>query len=198
MIITILLTTTESNYVFISAQQFDPTQSNINNLSNNNTSQIPIGTLPNDNQTQSFRDEGDQSILIPQSIKENQIGVDSVGINGTAGPQGEVGPPGINGTEGPPGPPGNNTTSKVNLYVNNGTQKSTSEDSFVTTSASCNGNDVPISGGYNIVKEDEDEDDYEVNGIESTPNLLNNSWTINVDGDNIRVTPYVLCLTVTE
>jgi len=231
MIFTILLTTTGSNYVFVTAQQLDPTQTNINNPSNDNISQIPIGTLPNDNQSQSFGEGGNQSTLIPESIRDNQIGVDSVGINGTEGPpgpqgevgetgpqgppgpqgevgppgingtegpQGEVGPPGINGTEGPPGPPGNNTTSKVNIYVNNGTQKSTSEDSFVTTSAPCNENDIPISGGYSIVKEDEDEDNYEVNEIESTPNLQNNSWTINVEGDNIQVTPYVLCLTVTE
>ncbi|MDQ3083694.1 MAG: hypothetical protein M3Q77_02640, partial [Thermoproteota archaeon] len=117
---------------------------------------------------------------------------------GTEGPQGEVGPPGINGTEGPPGPPGNNTTSKVNIYVNNGIQESTSDDSFISTSVACNDHDIPISGGYSIVKEDEVEDNYEVNAIESTPNLQNNSWTINVEGDNIQVTPYVLCLTVTE
>ena len=191
----------------------DPAQSNINNPSNDDISQIQIGTLPNDNQSQGFGDGGNQSTLIPQSIRDNQTGVDSVGINGTEGtqgevgetgppgppgPQGEVGLPGINGTEGPQGPPGNNTTSKVNIYVNNGTQKSTSEDSFVTTSAPCNENDIPISGGYSIVKEDEDEDSYEINEIESTPNLPNNSWTINVEGDNIQVTPYVLCLTVTE
>jgi hypothetical protein len=249
MIIALLLTTTGSNNLFVSAQQLNPTQSNINNLSNDNMSQIPIASIPSDNQSRSFGDGSNQSAMIPEPIRDNQIGVNSVGINGTGGPpgpqgevgetgpqgppgpqgevgetgpqgppgpqgevgppgingtegppgpQGEVGPPGINGTEGPPGPAGNNTTSKVNIYVNNGTQKSTSDDSFVTTFAPCNENDIPISGGYNIVKEDEDEDNYEVNEIESTPNLQNNSWTINVEGDNIQVTPYVLCLTVTE
>ncbi len=216
MIITILLTTTGSNRVFVHGQQLDPSQSNITNPSNDNMSQIPSGNLPNDNQFRSFGDGSNQSALIPEPIRDNQIGVDSVRINGTEGPpgpqgevgetgpqgppgpQGEVGPPGINGTEGPPGPAGNNTTSKVNIYVNNGTQKSTSEDSFVTTFAPCNENDIPISGGYNIVKEDEDEDNYEVNEIESTPNLQNNGWTVNVEGNNILVTPYVLCLTITE
>ncbi len=216
MIIALLLTTTGSNNQFVSAQQLNPTQSNINNLSNYNMSQIPITSIPNDNQSRSFGDGSNLSAMIPEPIRDNQIGGNSVGINGTEGPpgpqgevgetgpqgppgpQGEVGPPGINGTEGPPGPAGNNTTSKVNIYVNNGTQKSTSEDSFVTTFAPCNENDIPISGGYNIVKEDDDEDNYEVNEIESTPNFQNNSWTINVEGDNIRVTPYVLCLTVTE
>ncbi|MBA2267703.1 MAG: collagen-like protein [Nitrosopumilus sp.] len=203
MMITILLTTTGSNYVFVSAQQFDPNQIDTNNPSSDNISQIPVGTLPNDNQSQSFGDGGNQSTLIPESIRDNldQIEVDSAGINGTQGPpgpQGEVGPSGINGTQGPPGQSGNNTTSKVNIYVNNGIQESTSDDSFVTTSAACIENDIPISGGYSIVKEDEVEDNYEVNAIESTPNLQNNSWTINVEGDNIQVTPYVLCLTVTE
>ena len=180
---TILLTTTGSNYVFVSAQQLDSNQSNTNNPSSDNLSQIPIETVPDDNQSQSFGDRGNQSTLIPESIRGNQIGVDSVGINGT---------------QGPPGQSGNNTTSKVNIYVNNGIQESTSDDSFVTTSAACIENDIPISGGYSIVKEDEVEDNYEVNAIESTPNLQNNSWTINVEGDNIQVTPYVLCLTVTE
>lgn len=183
MIIALLLTTTGSNNLFVSAQQLNPTQSNINNLSNDNMSQIPIASIPSDNQSRSFGDGSNQSAMIPEPIRDNQIGVNSVGINGT---------------EGPPGPAGNNTTSKVNIYVNNGTQKSTSEDSFVTTFAPCNENDIPISGGYNIVKEDEDEDNYEVNEIESTPNLQNNGWTINVEGNNIQVTPYVLCLTVTE
>ena len=183
MIIALLLTTTGSNNQFVSAQQLNPTQSNINNLSNYNMSQIPITSIPNDNQSRSFGDGSNLSAMIPEPIRDNQIGVNSVGINGT---------------EGPPGPAGNNTTSKVNIYVNNGTQKSTSEDSFVTTFAPCNENDIPISGGYNIVKEDDDEDNYEVNEIESTPNLQNNSWTMNVEGDNIQVTPYVLCLTVTE
>ncbi len=183
MIIALLLTTTGSNNQFVSAQQLNPTQSNINNLSNYNMSQIPITSIPNDNQSRSFGYGSNLSAMIPEPIRDNQIGVNSVGINGT---------------EGPPGPAGNNTTSKVNIYVNNGTQKSTSEDSFVTTFAPCNENDIPISGGYDIVKEDEDEDNYEVNEIESTPNFQNNSWTINVEGDNIQVTPYVLCLTVTE
>ena len=195
VIITILLTTTRSNHVFVHGQQLDLTQSSINNPYNDNLSQIPIETLPTDNQSRSFGDGSNQSALISEPIRDNQIGVDAVEISGTEGLQGEVGE---TGPQGPPGPPGNNTTSKVNIYVNNGTQKSTSEDSFVTTFAPCNENDIPISGGYNIVKEDEDEDNYEVNEIESTPNLQNNSWTINVEGDNIQVTPYVLCLTVTE
>ncbi len=215
MIIIILLTSTGSDYVFVSAQQFIPNQSDANNISRDNISQIPLATQGNDNQSQVFGNEGNQSVMIPESIRDNveQIGVDSAGevgppgpqgevgppgINGTEGPQGEVGPPGINGTEGPQGLPGNNTTNKVNVYVNNGVQLSTSEDSFVTTSAACNENDIPISGGYSIVNEDEDQDNSEINEIESIPDLQNNSWTINVEGDNIQVTPYVVCLIVTE
>ena len=244
MTIIILLTSTGSNYVFVSAQQFNPNQSDPNNISRDNISQIPLGTQANDNQSQLFGNEGNQSVMIPEPIRDNveQIGVESAGevgpagingtegpqgevgppgpqgevglpgingtegpqgevglpgINGTEGPQGEVGLPGINGTEGPQGPPGNNTTNKLSIYVNNGVQESTSEDSFVTTSAACNENDLPISGGYSIVKEDEDQNNGEINEIESIPNLQNNSWTINVEGDDIQVTPYVVCLIVT-
>jgi hypothetical protein len=84
------------------------------------------------------------------------------------------------------------------IYVQNGTQGSTSEDSFVTTFATCNGNDIPISGGYSVVSEDEDDNNGEINEIESIPNLLNNSWTINVEGENIKVTPYVVCIAITQ
>ena len=131
---------------------------------------------------------------------------------GPPGPAGEVGPPGPAGTNGtngepgpiglmgPPGPSGNNASISMNIvYINNGTSESTSEDdSFVTTSATCNENDIPISGGYSVVKEDEDEDSNEINEIESIPNLQNNSWTINVEGDDLQVTPYVVCLSVTQ
>ncbi|MDQ3084936.1 MAG: collagen-like protein, partial [Thermoproteota archaeon] len=106
MMITILLTTTGSNYVFVSAQQFDPNQIDTNNPSSDNISQIPVGTLPNDNQSQSFGDGGNQSTLIPESIRDNldQIEVDSAGINGTQGPPGPQGEVGETGPQGPPGP----------------------------------------------------------------------------------------------
>ncbi len=85
-----------------------------------------------------------------------------------------------------------------NIYLQNGTQESTSDDSFVTTFATCNENDIPISGGYSVVSEDEDDNNGEINEIESIPNILNNSWTINVEGDDIEVTPFVVCIAIAQ
>jgi len=153
--------------------------------------------------------QGEQGLQGPPGING------TVGDQGPAGPQGEVGPPGpqgeqglqgppgINGTvgdQGPPGPQGeagmNATFFRDIIYVNSGSQESTSDDSLVTTSATCNENDIPISGGYSVVKENEDEDSSEINQIESIPNLQNNSWTINVEGDDLQVTAHVVCLSL--
>ena len=79
MINTMLLTTTGSSYLFVTAQQLDPTQKNVNNPSNDNTSRISNGTLPRDIKTQSLGDSGNQLSLTPGSIRENQIGKGSVG-----------------------------------------------------------------------------------------------------------------------
>lgn len=177
MIFTIMLTSTGNSILFANAQQSLMSQENASNFSSSNTSQIPNETLTNDNLSQSSAVNDNQSTSILEPI-EQDMG------------QGEVGPP---------GPSGNNASISMNIvYINNGTPESTSEDSFVTTSATCNENDIPISGGYSVVKEDEDEDNSEINEIESIPNLLNNSWTINVEGDDLQVTPYVICLSVTQ
>jgi hypothetical protein len=179
MTITILLTTAGSNSLLAGAQQTGPSEVDINETVDDNMSQISNESLSNDN----------QSPLIPDPIRGNSSQVES-------GPAGEVGPP---GPPGPAGEVGNNTTIlRDNLYINNGTQQSTSEDSFITASATCNENDIPLSGGYSIVREDEEEDSGELNEIESIPNLQNNSWTINVEGDDIQVTPYVVCLTMAQ
>ena len=81
------------------------------------------------------------------------------------------------------------------MYVNNGVQQSTSEeDSLVTHFAACNDDDIPLSGGYSIVGDEEEDNNGEINEIESIPNIQNNSWTINVEGEDIQITPYVVCL----
>ena len=82
------------------------------------------------------------------------------------------------------------------MDVKNGVQQSTSgEDSFVTATATCNDNDIPLSGGYSIVGDEEGDDSGEINEIGSIPNIQNNSWTINVEGEDVQITPYVVCLT---
>ncbi len=200
MIITISLTITGSNSALAGAQQFNPNQVSTTDSVVDNMSQLPDVTLPDNN----------QSAMPPDPIRGNssQVEIQSAGEVGPAGPPGpagEVGPAGPPGPAGevgpagPPGPAGNNVTIlKDNMYINNGTQQSTSEDSFITASATCNENDIPLSGGYSIVREEEEDDNGEINEIESIPDLQNNSWTINVEGDDIQITPYVVCLTVTQ
>jgi hypothetical protein len=109
-----------------------------------------------------------------------------------------VGPPGPPGPAGEVGSAGNNSAiSKDQLYVKNGMQGSTSENSVISVSATCNDGDIPLNGGYSVVRNEEDQD-IEIQEIESLPNLQNNSWIVNVEGDDIRVTPYVTCLTITQ
>ncbi len=67
----------------------------------------------------------------------------------------------------------------------------------VSTFAKCNDNDIPISGGHSITSTD-DEERGEINEIESYPNLQNKSWITNVEGSDIEITPYVVCLNITE
>ncbi len=67
----------------------------------------------------------------------------------------------------------------------------------VSTFAKCNDNDIPISGGHSITGTD-DEDRGEINEIESYPNFQNKSWITNVEGSDIEITPYVVCLNITE
>ncbi|HYF99810.1 MAG TPA: hypothetical protein VD815_06945 [Candidatus Saccharimonadales bacterium] len=188
MTITISLTITGSSSVVASAQQFNPNQVNNTGSVVGNMSQLPGETLLDDNQSAMSHDPVGENLSQAEMQSPGEVGP-----AGPPGPAGEVGP------AGPPGPAGNNTMIlKDNLYINNGTQQSASEDSLITASASCHENDIPLSGGYSIVREDEEEDNGEINEIESIPDLQSNSWTINVQGDDIQVTPYVVCLSVTQ
>ncbi len=228
IIITIILTAIQGNHGLVVAQQLDVDVGNISDSSNDNLSQTHTEPLFNENQSQSFFNIDNQSVILPEPIKDNieqniaeSTGNDeSVGPQGPAGevgpqgpagevgpqgpagevgpqgPAGEVGPQGPAGEVGPQGPAGNNSIIlKENMYVKNGVQQSTSEeDSFVTATATCNDNDIPLSGGYNIVGDEEGGGNGEINEIGSIPNIQNNSWTINVEGEDIQITPYVVCL----
>ena len=83
------------------------------------------------------------------------------------------------------------------MYVKTGLQGTTSGDSVIQTVAQCNDNGIPLSGGYSIVKEDEGGSG-EIEEIESIPNLQNKSWMVNVEGEDIEVTPYVVCLNTAQ
>ncbi|WP_458720077.1 hypothetical protein [Candidatus Nitrosocosmicus sp. R] len=210
IIITIILTAIQGNHGLVVAQQLDVDVGNISDSSDDNLSQTQTEPLFNENQSQSFFNIDNQSVMLPEPIKDNieqniaeSTGNDeSVGPQGPAGevgpqgPAGEVGPQGPAGEVGPQGPAGNNSIIlKENMYVKNGVQQSTSEeDSFVTATATCNDNDIPLSGGYNIVGDEEGGGNGEINEIGSIPNIQNNSWTINVEGEDIQITPYVVCL----
>jgi len=181
------LTTIQGNYGLVVAQQLDGDMGSISDPSNSNLSQVQTEPLSNENQTQSFFNIDNQSVMLPDPIKYNieQNIAESTGNDETIGPQ---------------GPAGNNSVSlKENMYVKNGVQESTSEeDSFVTATASCNDSDIPLSGGFNIVGDEEGGGNGEISEIGSIPNIQNNSWTINVEGEDIQITPYVVCLTTTN
>lgn len=193
IIITIVLTAIQGNHGLVVAQQLDGSDlANTSDSSSDNQSQIPTESLSDENQTESFFNTDNQSVMLPEPIRDNidQNIAESAGPQGSQGPAGEVGPP---------GPAGNNSIIlKENMYVNNGVQQSTSdEESFVTTFAACNDNDIPLSGGYSIVGAEEEDNNGEINEIESIPNIQNSSWTINVEGEDIQITPYVVCLNTT-
>ncbi len=179
MSITIMFTSIGSSDLFVMAQGDNSTIQN-----NDTNSQAAI------NGTQ-----GERGPAGPQG---------EMGPAGPAGPQGEMGPAGpagVNGTQGERGPAGvNGTDAKIlanDIYVNNGTEVFASDDFPVSTFAKCNDNDIPISGGHSITGTD-DEDRGEINEIESYPNFQNKSWITNVEGSDIEITPYVVCLNITE
>ena len=188
--ITILLITSTSNYPLTNAQEFNTTQASSNGtiLSNQSDNLTQQASPSNEN----------QSVVIPEPVRDNFVpstenNVTEVGPPGPPGPAGEVGPPG------PPGQAANNTRTSTNeVYLQTGISESTSEDSLVVATAACNNNDVPLSGGYTIERDDEEENNDEINIISSLPNVLNNSWTINVQGDDFQITPYVVCLSVSQ
>ena len=190
IMITIALTAIQSSHGLVVAQQLDGIDlANTRDSSNDSLSQIQTESLSNENQTQSFFNSDNQSVMLPEPMRDN-IEQNVAESTGPQGPVGEVGPQ---------GPVGNNSeTLKENMYVNNGVQQSTSEEeSFVTTFAACNNNDIPLSGGYSIVGAEEEDNNGEINEIESIPNIANSSWTINVEGEDIQITPYVVCLNTT-
>lgn len=102
-----------------------------------------------------------QSAMLPEPIKDN-IEQNIAESTGNDEPAGEVWPQ---------GPAGNNSIIlKENMYVKNGVQQSISEeDSFVTATATYNDNDIPLSGGYNIMGDKEGGDNEEINEIEAYP-----------------------------
>ncbi len=199
LIITTIILTAYSGYnPLANAQEFNTVQDAVDSTIEN-LSQVTDETIPNEDQNdisiQASLPDDNQSAISPNPIRDNFVSNketnSEVGPPGPPGPAGEVGPPG------PPGPAGNNSIIlKENLYVKNGVQQSTTEeDSFVTATATCNDNDIPLSGGYNIIGDGEGGDNGEINEIGSIPNIQNNSWTVNVEGEDVRITPYVVCLT---
>ncbi len=213
---TIILTAYSGYNPLASAQQINTVQDAVDSTIEN-LSQVTNETLPNEDQSdismQASLPDDNQSAISANPIRDNfvsnietgsEVGpTGEVGPPGPPGPAGEVGPPGPPGPAGevgPPGPPGpagnNSIILKESLYVKNGVQQSTTEeDSFVTATATCNDNDIPLSGGYNIVGDGEGDDNGEINEIGSIPNIQNNSWMVNVEGEDVQITPYVVCLT---
>ena len=71
IIITIILTTIQGNQGLEFAQQLDGDVGNTSDSSNNNLSQIQTESLSNENQTQSFFNSDNQSVMLPEPIKDN-------------------------------------------------------------------------------------------------------------------------------
>jgi len=178
IMITIVLPAIQGNHGLVVAQQLGGNDlANTSESFNDTMSQIQTEYLSNENQTQSFFNSDNRSVVLPEQIRDNidQYVAESTGLSG------------------PHEPADNNyETLKENMYVNNGVQQSISEEeSFVTTFAACNNNDIPLSGGYSIVGAEEEDNSGEINEIESIPNIANSSWTINVEGEDVQITPYV-------
>ena len=109
IIITIVLTAIQGNHGLVVAQQLDGGDlANTSDSSNDNQSQIPTESLSDENQTESFFNTDNQSVMLPEPIRDNidQNIAESAGPQGPPGPAGEVGPPGPAGEVGPPGPAG--------------------------------------------------------------------------------------------
>ena len=100
IMITIILTTVQSYQGLAIAQQLDGDVGNTSDSSNNNLSQVQAESLSNENQTQSFFNSDNQSVMLPEPIKDN---IDqNIGKSmGNDGPAGEVGPAGPQGPAGP-------------------------------------------------------------------------------------------------
>ena len=109
IIITIVLIAIQGNHGLVVAQQLDGGDlENTSDSSNDNQSQIPTESLSNENQTESFFNTDNQSVMLPEPIRDNidQNIAESAGPPGPRGPAGEVGPQGPAGEVGPQGPAG--------------------------------------------------------------------------------------------
>ena len=87
IMITIILTTVQGYHGLAVAQQLDGDVGNISDSSNDNLSQIQTESLFNENQSQSFFNSDNQSVMLPEPIKDNieqNIGK-SMGNDGPAG-----------------------------------------------------------------------------------------------------------------
>jgi hypothetical protein len=115
------------------------------------------------------------------SLRSTQSSYD----NGIRGPRADTGLPA----------PADQNTSVISpsLYVIRGNHSIINGDAIVSTFAQCNPNDLPLSGGYSIVRNDAGNNGEKIEQIESLPNIQNRSWMVNVGGEDIQVTPYVLC-----
>ena len=71
IMITIVLTTIQGYQGLAIAQQLDGDVGNTSDSSNDNLSQIPTESLSNENQTQSFFNTDNQSVMLPEPIKDN-------------------------------------------------------------------------------------------------------------------------------
>ncbi|WP_179946336.1 hypothetical protein [Candidatus Nitrosocosmicus hydrocola] len=199
--ITITLTSFTSSFydknVFVIAQETNSSEPNNLKLNLNDVQDLNDSSTNNTQSNASIQlplPDINQSAMAPDPIRDHFPNVNAsseVGPQGPPGPAGEVGPQGPPGPAGEVGSAGNNSAiSKDQLYIKNGMQGSTSENSVISVSATCNDGDIPLNGGYSVVRNEEDQD-IEIQEIESLPNLQNNSWIVNVEGDDIRVTPYV-------
>ena len=96
IIITIILTAIQGNHGLVVAQQLDVDVGNISDSSNDNLSQTHTEPLFNENQSQSFFNIDNQSVMLPEPIKDNieQNIAESTGNDESVGPQGPAGPQG--------------------------------------------------------------------------------------------------------
>ena len=99
IMITIVLATIQDYHGHATAQQFDIGVGHTSDPSNDNLSQVQTASISDENQTQSFFNGDNQSVLVPEPIRDD---IDQ-NITESAGPQGPA------GEVGPQGPAGNNS-----------------------------------------------------------------------------------------
>ena len=96
IIITIVLTAIQGNHGLVVAQQLDGGDvENTSDSSNDNLSQIPTESLSDENQTESFFNTDNQSVMLPEPIRDNiDQNIAEPGPPGPQGPAGDQGPAG--------------------------------------------------------------------------------------------------------